>query len=191
VSNTSFLVDLGWHGHYIEPIPDYFNKCRIRHEKNANTQSYNMAIGNKDDTVRINVSGALSSIDQVATEKFKNLDRAKNLISNDEIEVSQITLNKFLEEQNIDKAFNLLSVDVERYELNVLKGFDINFWKPKMVIIELHDQNHDYKEMWPKMNKIVRYMEKANYRVIYKDFTNTVYIRSKKKKQKNTQLQLT
>lgn len=185
VSNTSFLADLGWYGHYIEPIPDYFNKCQIRHQPNTNTQVHNMAIGNKKDTVRINVSGALSSIDQVATEKFKNLDWAKNLITDDEIEVSQITLNQFLEDKKVDQAFEILSVDVEGYELNVLKGFDIDYWKPKMVIIELHDQNHDYKEMWPKMNKIVRYMEKAEYRVIYKDFTNTVYVRTKKKKKKS------
>ncbi len=177
VSNTSFLADLGWHGHYIEPVPEYFRKCQNRHKKNINTQVYNLAMGETTALVNINISGVLSSIDKASTERFRQLKWAKSLISDQQVEIPQITLNDFFKNNSIKPHFELMSIDVEGYELNVLKGFDIDFWKPKMVIIELHDQNYDYVDTWSKMNEIVDYMEKAEYRIVYKDFTNTVYVK--------------
>ena len=31
VSNTCFLADMDWRGLYVEPVPEYFEKCRARH----------------------------------------------------------------------------------------------------------------------------------------------------------------
>jgi len=178
VSNTSCLADLGWFGYYIEPVPEYYKKCIERHECNKNVKVINLAIGEDTQEVEINVSGVLSSIDKTSTKRFSQLDWSKTLISDKTINVKQISLNEFLDKNNISTEFELLSIDVEGYELNVLKGFDIGYWKPKIVIIELHDQNHDYKDVWPKMDEIVNYMDENQYKVIFKDFTNTVYCKN-------------
>ncbi len=43
-SFTCFLADIGWTGHYVEPIKRYFINCLKRHEKNK-VSCYNFFIG--------------------------------------------------------------------------------------------------------------------------------------------------
>ena len=179
VSNTCYLADLGWKGFYIEPVPEYFEKCVIRHQSNKKIKVHNIAIGPSDGKVRINIAGYLSTIDVETRNTFKNLAWAKDKITDEYVEAVQTTLDRYLSENDIDKEFELLVVDVEGYEWDVLKAFDVKLWSPKMVIIELHDQNPDYPHLMEKCGNIVKYFEKANYRVVYKDFTNTVYVNKK------------
>lgn len=176
VSNTSCLADLGWKGHYIEPVPEYFNKCSKRHKKNRLTKVSNFAVGAYNGKVQINVSGPMSTIDKKTEQVFKKLPWSKKLISNQYIAVDQITLDDFLVTHDVEKSFDLLVIDVEGYEWEVLKGLDIQLWKPKMVIIELHDQNSDYPHLMENSQRIVNYFETHSYRIIYKDFSNTIYI---------------
>jgi FkbM family methyltransferase len=51
------------------------------------------------------------------------------------IEVSVRTLNSILEEKGIDKI-DILTIDVEGLEEKVLGGFDLEKYKPKVVVIE-------------------------------------------------------
>lgn len=176
VSNTSCLADLGWKGHYIEPVPEYFNKCSNRHKQNRPTKVSNFAVGAYNGRIQINVSGPMSTIDKETEQVFKKLPWSKELISSQYIDVDQITLDDYLVANDVEKFFDLLVIDVEGYEWEVLKGLDIQLWKPKMVIIELHDQNPDYPHLAEKCQLIVRYFETHSYRIIYKDFSNTIYI---------------
>lgn len=176
-SNSSCLADLGWNGFYIEPVPEYYKRCVRRHQQNKNTKVFNFAIGPRTDRVKINISGPLSTADAKTRDAFKNLSWSKNKITDDYVEVEQITLEDFLKKEDVIAGFELLVVDVEGYEWDVLKQFDIKAWSPEMVLIELHDQNPDYPHLKEKCKKIVEYFERANYRVVYKDFTNTVYVK--------------
>jgi len=175
VSNTSCLADLGWKGHYIEPVPKYYNKCINRHKQNRHTKVSNFAIGAYNGRIQINVSGPMSTIDKETEKVFKNLAWSKDHISNQYIDVDQITLDSYLATNDVERSFDLLVIDVEGYEWEVLKGLDIQLWNPKMVIIELHDQNPDYPHLMEQCQHIVKYFEANAYRVIYKDFSNTIY----------------
>lgn len=176
-SNTSGLADLGWQGYYIEPVPEYAELCRTRHSKNRPVTVSEYAIGHQNDNVTINVGGPLSTVREQVREHFETLAWAKNLFSKTRVvDVQQLTLEEYLTLHNIERNFELLVIDVEGNEWNVLRNFDIEKWQPQMVIIELHDQNPDYVVFWDECNRIVEYFDDQNYRVIYKDFTNTVYV---------------
>lgn len=60
------------------------------------------------------------------------------------IEVDVIPLNKLLENLNIE-TIDILAVDVEGWELDVMRGFDAKKYKPKVVVLEnyLHDAEYD------------------------------------------------
>ena len=73
------------------------------------------------------------------------------------IQVTTITLNDLLEKYKIKRGFELLSIDIEGNELDVLKGFDIKYWKPKIIIIE-----HNYEN--DKMRKITQIFEEKGYK---------------------------
>ncbi len=58
-SNTSGLADIGWTGYYIEPVPEYCQRCRERHESNKNVTVSECAIGSEPGNVEVNVGGPL------------------------------------------------------------------------------------------------------------------------------------
>lgn len=177
VSNTCFLADMGWRGCYIEPVPEFHDKCRLRHANNPGVRVDRPAIGLERDEVEINLAGPPPSIDDTTTEIFRRLPWAKSHVSNEKVRVPQETLDKYLEDRQVAPGFELLVIDVEGYERDVLAGFSLDKWRPRMVIIELHDQNMQYLETMPRNDEIVRIFDQAGYIASYKDFTNTVYVR--------------
>ena len=44
------------------------------------------------------------------------------------------------------KQLDLLAVDVEGWELEVLRGFDFDRWEPKVIIVENLSSNPEYRE---------------------------------------------
>ena len=65
---------------------------------------------------------------------------------------------------------DFISIDVEGNELNVLKGFDLKNYKPKVILLEFIQ--HDVKEFYQKdINSIInseiyKYMKEYNYKLI-------------------------
>lgn len=175
-SNTCGLADLGWTGYYIEPVPQYYERCKARHAQNQNVTVNQLAIGAEPAKVEVNVGGPLTTIRNDVKRNFESLDWARGHFVGEKVQVDQITLEEYLVSNNVKTDFELLSVDVEGYEWNVLRNFNIKQWRPQMVVIELHDQNDDYILIREDCNKIVRYFDENDYKVIFKDFTNTIYV---------------
>lgn len=176
-SNTSGLADIGWFGYYIEPVPEYYQLCKARHARNKNITVSQCAIGSESGKVEINMGGPLSTISDEMQQHFGSLDWAKGCFKQEKkVQVDMLTLEDYLVKPGVKPQFELLSVDVEGYEWNVLRNFDIQKWRPQMVIIELHDQNDDYLLIRKDCNNIVRYFDDNGYKVIFKDFSNTIYV---------------
>jgi len=77
------------------------------------------------------------------------------------IEVSATTLSSIVKKHNIQKI-DFMSLDVEGYELEVLKGIDLNSsWAPNIFLIEIYND---------KLKDIVEFL-KTNYNFIC-NFTN-------------------
>jgi hypothetical protein len=110
-------------------------------------------------------------------ERFKALSWSRDLVTAQTIKAKQVVLSDILRQESVPSDFDVFSLDVEGHEWNVLKTFDLDYWKPKIAIIELHDQNKDYEFLHCECARIVEYFESGGYRVIYKDFTNTIYVR--------------
>jgi hypothetical protein len=64
-------------------------------------------------------------------------------VKQDVIYIETRTLDSILEENNIEINFDLLSIDVEGHEIELFKGFDIQRWKPKLVVLEDHVTSQD------------------------------------------------
>lgn len=188
-SNTNFLADLGWKGLYIEPFDDSFKLCYNRHYYNNNTNVINCSIGSKEGEVTLykSVSSAhpepwrfayLSTTDLEQVELIPQIDWSHH-IKFDEITCNQYTLQNVLIENNISKNFDILVVDVEGNEEDVLNSFSIEEWKPKMMIIELVDENSHYQKFSSIIEKNKNLRKKIitqGYKEIYKDDINTIFI---------------
>lgn len=186
-SNTSGLADAGWHGVYVEPISEYAELCRKRHDVN-DVEIIEVLVGAKMGYEKINIAGELSSVVEDSEWMYAKAGLAE-LYNNSNEErirfVLQFTLEDIMRMAHIHKNFNLLVLDCEGAEWPVLSTYKINYWRPKMVIIEMHEQSLEWQAI-PAIKKdtdrINDYMKSNDYSQIHSDEINTIFIRNDIKK---------
>lgn len=121
------------------------NTMLIEELKSKRKNVYNYAISNENlDKVEFNVvKGCWGGGSLMAGLSAINLDADyMNVFSGGikeiiKIEVPQKTLNSVIETEICQlNEIDIMSIDVEGGELNVLKGLDLNKYKPKILVIE-------------------------------------------------------
>ena len=55
-------------------------------------------------------------------------------------------LDTLMEKIEVPKGFDVLVVDVEGKEPEVFETFELDEWKPKMLIVELEDEHHSFQK---------------------------------------------
>lgn len=169
-SHTWGLATLGWRGVYVEPVPDLFRQCCDNHLGHANVNVLRCAAGSANGTA------ALFIDENSVCGSTLNPEAVKNPTG---LTVTMRTLDSILESQMILPGFELLSIDVEFAELEVLVGFDLGRWLPKMVIIELCEHHGGEKQ---EMSAPLRahcdvLFREHGYRKIFSDAINGIFVR--------------
>lgn len=130
--------------HSFEPHPEIYKTFQksISENKMDNIILKNVAIGSEDCNVELNLFGKSSNI----------LNSTKKSIA--KITIKQINLDTYLLENNVQP--NYIKIDVDGYELNVLKGLKqtITKFKPIMVI----ETNDDYE--------VLDFLKGCNYKLL-------------------------
>jgi len=140
MSNTKILEDLGWNGLLIEPSKKAFDKCL----KNRRVPVENCALVSKDYEGSQVIGdfffdgedglGAWSGI-------HRNLYGIKAAVP-----TPAKTLESILVKHGISKV-DFFSLDVEGYELEVLKGIDLNNFEITYILIEVNLSEYTLKEI--------------------------------------------
>lgn len=125
--------DFNWSGVLVEPNPKFADICK---NLRPNSVTYSCAVvsSEDEDTVTLFIPLLDENEMDVHAAIGKNIDDF-NYSEYKEIVVPGKTLNTILEETNIDKI-DLLSIDVEGAELQVLLGFNISKYQPKLILLE-------------------------------------------------------
>lgn len=87
-----------------------------------------------------------------------NGSRTKN---NELVKVQAITLEKILNKYKI-KHIDFLSLDTEGYELNILKGLNLDKYRPNYMLIEIYKKDYE---------NIIKFLEIKKYKLI-SNFSN-------------------
>ena len=159
-NNTYRLYKRGWTGINIDLDFNSIDLFNFFRKKDFNV---NAAVSNKNEEKDLYFFHNRSAINTLSKEsglKAKEIRKIKTRTLNDIIENSPYK----------DKQINYLSIDVEGHELSVLNGFDLNKYKPELIIIEFIDVN--IKEYY--LNKvdnimssdIYNFMKKHDYKLI-------------------------
>ena len=146
-SLTYLLFKKGWKGMNF----DISRRCIDLYKvfRNGDT-NLNISVGSVEKQVNSFIFYENCTMNTV-DESFKNYT-SKSVNKDPEVKkIYQKTLNQILIDNNI-KRIDYLNIDVEGYEMNVLKGFSLSQYKPKLVSIEIHDI-----ECPPVKNKIFKY----------------------------------
>jgi FkbM family methyltransferase len=84
-----------------------------------------------------------------------------------EIDVEVITLDSLMQKLNIN-SIDLACIDVEGWEIEVLDGFDLDKYKPHVILLENYTSNPDYG----------KYMTSKNYTFHTRLYHNEIYVRN-------------
>ncbi|WP_164969808.1 FkbM family methyltransferase [Arcobacter sp. F2176] len=128
-SNTKMFYKKGWKGINVEPNPISFKKF------NKRVRDINLNIGVGKDKKELDFfcfeADTLSTFSENAKNEYLNYGYKLNQT----IKVKVNSLVNIFEEYNI-KEIDFLSIDVEGFEMEVLRSNNWNIYKPKLIILE-------------------------------------------------------
>jgi len=130
-NNTYLLYKKGWTGVNIDLDNvniDLFNFFR------PNDKNVNSAVSDKVEKVKLFYYHQKSPINTL-DEKISSKQQAK---IEKKIDIQTNTLENILDNYSI-KKIDLLTIDVEGFELKVIKGLNFNKYKPSVIILEFLD----------------------------------------------------
>ena len=153
---------LNWSGILVEPNPIF---AKLARENRPNSFMFEGACVDTDDHPNLTLYIPLKDGREMDVHAGidKNIDDF-SYSEHKEITVAARTLNSILKEAGATEI-DLLSIDVEGAELQVLKGLDINKYKPKLILLE---DKHLYLTKH-------RFLKKRGYRLIKRTGFNFWY----------------
>jgi FkbM family methyltransferase len=128
-SQSWHLEQAGWTGVLIEPQPDLAaflvtaRKAKVFAVACSSPE-------NAGGSLALHVDGARSSLDR---ERMAAGAEVSHVIM-----VPTRTLDDILAEAEAPVPIDLLSVDVEGHEIEVLRGFSFDRWRPRLILVEDH-----------------------------------------------------
>jgi FkbM family methyltransferase len=126
-SQTFHLERVGWTGVLVEPQPHLAEELRQRRKARV----FSVACSspqNAGKTMTLHLAGGHTSLNP---EHFVFGMRREGTI-----EVPLATLDQILTEAGAPAPLDFLSIDVEGHEIDVLAGFDIRRWRPRLILLE-------------------------------------------------------
>ena len=142
-SNTLVFEELGWEGICIEAHKDYIPLLQQNRPK---SRIIHCAIGEKDEeavTFYANSRGSLSTLDKSRKDFFK--ENYKRFFTGFELQtVNKYTMNSVFTKYGV-KNIDILSLDIEGYEVEALEGLDLEKFQPAVLVIESDSAEHEKK----------------------------------------------
>jgi FkbM family methyltransferase len=155
-SNTYTFYKRGWSGITIDANENLIQK---HHRLRKQDKSICAVISDKEQEVVFTEfeESLVSSLDaNHVSEYSKNLNiKGKRL-------VNTVSLDTLLQEYEIPRDFDLLSIDVEGHDFEVLCSLNLHTYRPKMIVIEMHG----FDLINPKSSQIYEYLRANDYKMV-------------------------
>ncbi len=142
-----------------EPLPNLYSKIEKTFENKKNIRTYNVALGNENGTIMFNKNnyGHISSILEISNTN-KHYPKQKNDLNQIVVEIK--TLDSLNLIKNKTKGTALLKLDVQGYELEVLKGATETINNIDYIVIEANlEELYSNQPSFTKMNSYLNESE--------------------------------
>jgi FkbM family methyltransferase len=167
-SNTYLLESLGWRGLLVEPHPGMARQC---HKNRPNSIVAQVALGTGGSQGQIKMTCA-ERPDGSAPLSFVKADAAHiQRCEREGYRLSQVTvpiesLDSLLKGHS--ETVDFLSLDVEGMEVDVLKGFELERFRPKLLLIE---RQHDRRD-----EALASYLAQKGYQAVAQKGCNIFFV---------------
>ena len=151
-SNIWGLIKAGWPAILIEPMLENVIRCLAEHKNRPWVIVEPVACGDSEGNLQLFFEREGSRIAKAGEPQTS---------------VPMTTLNAILKRHDWQPDFDMLVIDVEEFEQPVLRGFDLEDYRPKLVIIETYGWQRETIHQW---------FEKL-YTIFYEDGLNTIFAR--------------
>lgn len=128
-SQSWHLESLGWNGILIEPQPELAAKLQSARTASVFAVACSSP-GRAGRAMPLHVAGPFSSLEPALV--------VTGIRSEKVIEVPVKTLDEVLADAHAPSPIDFVSLDVEGHELDVLQGFDLQRWHPRLILLEDH-----------------------------------------------------
>jgi len=170
-SNTYYLEAVrSWKGILVEPAPHLFNEC-VKNRKSSKV--FNAALVSDDyteNTVKLTYADLMTIVTAESGNKnyndehIKKSKRVQNLSKTYDFDVTAMTLNQIIEASGFGRI-DFLSLDIEGYEAEALKGLNLIRWGPKYILVEVRN----LKEIQLALGSKYEIAEELTSTIKYKD----------------------
>ncbi len=131
-----------WRGVLVEPLPELAAQCKIRRAHSSVVNAALVAPDFPSGTIQIRHANLVSVVEGAYGDQKREEDHAligqmvQRLGEVRQFDVPARTLTSILEECGAPANFDLLSLDVEGYEVHALRGLDMEKFQPEYICIE-------------------------------------------------------
>jgi FkbM family methyltransferase len=142
-SNTYYLEKkLGWSGVLVEGIPDLYRECR---RNRSRSRVFNCALVAPDfpgSVVEMHYASLMSVVQGSLKTDAAQSAHVQAGVTNQQLEASYTvrvparTLESVLDEAAVPSQIDFFSLDVEGYELPVLRGLNLDRYAPRLILVE-------------------------------------------------------
>jgi len=175
-NNTYLLYKKGWEGINIDLDKDNIDLFNSARPKDSN---FNKAISSEIKNVELYFYHKKSPINTI-DKKTSDFQKAK-VTSIKKINTDTLD-NIILNSKYKNHTFDLLTIDVEGHELDVLKGFDLDKYSPKVIVVEYLDLNVSKLEIKNLSienvlnSEIYKYLISKNYILVNSIYCDLVFV---------------
>ncbi|MCH7627510.1 MAG: FkbM family methyltransferase [Proteobacteria bacterium] len=150
-SNSLAFEEAGWKTVLVEPNPVLADK--IRRER-PTAKLFQCAVGAVHGQVTLAIPAGAETLASVSAnaEQVKRMERSGTSVRH--MIVPQLRIDDLLEDAGVEQI-DFITIDVEGYEMDALRGFDIARWKPRIIILEDNSSGTSHE--------IVTWMEQHGY----------------------------
>jgi len=168
-SNTYFFYKRGWSGINIDAMPGSMAAFNQYRRRDINLEA---GVGDRRGSLEYYMFNepALNSFSKDLSERRHGENSQYRIATTAQVELRPLAeiLDEHLAE---NKEIDFLSVDVEGFDLNVLRSNDWKKHRPRYVLSEILESN--LQEIWK--DPVTQYMKKQDYKV-YAKCVNTVFL---------------
>jgi len=177
-SNTYYLEKFkNWNGILVEGIPELYKKCK-RERRNSKVYNYALVSNDfKESYVEMHFANLMSVVDgSIKSEEgqrkhIENGVQVQDLKESYSVKVVARTLESILDDLKLPIKIGFLSLDVEGYELEVLKGLNLKKYQPTYILVEARNFN-DINDYLTKEYELVEQMTYHDYLFKLKSFSD-------------------